>query len=224
MLALARDTYGKIVPHGAPPTRNRPQEPEPRARRLVTLADEKVEQPSFQRVHVVASYTTAAPGEAEALEVLAHLAGGGQTSHFYRELVVERKLAVAAGSYYMGTALDRTRFWIYAVPAEGVSLDTLDTATANIMARIARDGVDEADLVRARTRLVADAIYAQDNQASLARWYGASLAAGGTIADIEQWPARIDAVTNEAIMAAAASLDARRAVVGYLLPEEKAAA
>ena len=42
--------------------------------------DEKVEQPSWQRCYLAPSYRTAAPGEAEALEVLAHLLGGGQTA------------------------------------------------------------------------------------------------------------------------------------------------
>ena len=124
------------------------------------------------------SYTTAAPGEAEALEVLTHLLGGGHTSLLYRELVIERKLAVAVGAYYMGTSLDATRLWIYAMPTPGTALEQLDRAVEEVIARVADHPVDEADLQRARTRLVADAIYAQDNQASLARWYGASLATG----------------------------------------------
>ncbi|HZM07910.1 MAG TPA: pitrilysin family protein, partial [Methylocella sp.] len=43
--ALAEKYYGSIPARGAPPKRVRPREPEPRAHRLVTLADEKVEQP-----------------------------------------------------------------------------------------------------------------------------------------------------------------------------------
>ena len=114
---LARQTYGKVAARGAPPERVRPQEPEPRAHRLVTLVDEKVEQPSQQRVYLVPSYHTAEPGEAEALELLAHLLGGGETSLLYKSLVVDQKIAVNAGAYYLGTALDDTRFWVYAVPA-----------------------------------------------------------------------------------------------------------
>src|SRR4051794_2386117 len=105
---LAAEHYGRIPPRGEAPVRHRPREPEPRARRLVTLADEKVQQPSHQRVYLVPSYTSAAPGEAEALEVLAHLLGGGQTSLLYRHLVLEQKIAVMAGAYYMGTALNDT--------------------------------------------------------------------------------------------------------------------
>jgi len=34
------------------------------------------------------------------------------------------------------------------------------------------------DLQRAKTRMIADAVYAQDSQVSLARWYGEALATG----------------------------------------------
>ena len=51
-----------------------------------------------------------------------------------------------------------------------------------LIADFVAEGVDAEALERAKTRLVADAIYAQDSQATLARWYGASLATGQTIA------------------------------------------
>jgi zinc protease len=222
---LARETYGRIPARDKPPRRFRPQEPEPRAHRLVTLADPKVEQPQHERVFLVPSYKTGAPGEAEAIEVLTHLIGGGHTSLLYRELVVERKLAVAVGAYYMGTSLDATRLWIYAMPTPDTTLEALERAIDEVIARVADHPVDAADLERARTRLVADAIYAQDNQASLARWYGASLATGLTIEDISHWPERIEAVSaNDVQKAARRWLDKRRAVTGFLLPETVAAA
>jgi zinc protease len=224
---LARSIYGKLDARGEAPKRFRPREPEPRAHRLVKLADEKVEQPSHQSVFLVPSYKTAEPGVAEALEVLAHLLGGGQTSLLFKILVVDKKIAVAAGAHYAGTAVDQTRFYLYGIPAPGITLDALDAAIDAIVAQVARDGVDEADLVRAKTRLVAEAIYAQDNQATLARWYGASLAIGLKLEDIANWPDRIEAVTGEDVKKAARWLDKRRGVTGFLLPvhqEEQAAA
>ena len=221
--ALAQETYGKIPARGERPIRRRPREPEPRAERLVKLSDEKVEQPSHQRVYLTPSYATAKPGEAEALELLAHLLGGGQTSLLYSSLVVDQKIAVMAGAYYMGTALDDTRFWVYAVPAPEVSLEDLDAAVLDVIARVADEGVNEEDLARAKTRLIADAVYAQDNQASLARWYGAALTTGTTVEDVRQWPARVDAVTAEDIKQACRQwLEPRRAVTGFLLPQAPA--
>jgi zinc protease len=220
--ALAEAHYGKIKPRGEPPQRNRPQEPAPVARRLVTLNDEKVEQPSWQRCYIAPSSRTAEPGEAEALEVLAHLLGGGQTSLLYRSLVLDQRIAVVAGAHYMGTALDETRFFLYAMPNPGVTMETLDAAIDRILAKFIADGVDPAALERAKTRLVADAIYAQDSQAMLARWYGSSLATGLSMEDIRQWPTRIEAVEPAAILAAAKKhLDRRKSVTGHLLPLEE---
>jgi zinc protease len=218
VIELAEKKYGSISSRGRQLPRFRPREPEPRAQRRVTLADDKVEQPLYQSVFLVPSYMSAVPGEAEALEVLAYLLGGGHTSLLFKTLVMERKLAVSAGAHYQGTAVDDTRFYVYAVPSPGASLEAIEVAIGEAIAWVAVHGVDEADLRRAKTRLVAETIYAQDNQAALARWYGASLAAGLALDDIARWPQRIEEVTADEVKRAAHWLDRRRSVTGFLLP------
>jgi zinc protease len=223
VLGLARETYGKIPARAAPPSRTRTQEPPHRAHRLVTLTDEKVEQPAHERVFLVPSYKTAAPGEAEALETLTYMLGGGATSALYESLVVDKQLAVGAGAYYLGSAVDDTRLWVYATPAPDVTLEELDAAIDGVLKSFAEAEIDVEHLQRARTRLVADAVYAQDSQASLARWYGEALATGLTIEDVQAWPARMEAVTADDVRAAARKwLDKRRAVTGFLLPADAA--
>ena len=213
--ALAEETYGKIKPRGAKPERVRPMEPPTVASRLVTVADDKVEQPGWQRHYLAPSARTAKEGEAEALEVLGHLLGGGQTSLLYRTLVMEEKLAVSAWAYYHGTALDQSRFIVNMTPAPGVTLETLDKAFDRALAKFLHEGVDSGALERAKTRLVADATYARDSQSDLARWYGSSLAIGQTLRDVEEWPARIEAVSAEAVIEAARRwLDHKPAVTG----------
>jgi zinc protease len=220
--SLAEASYGRIPSRGEPPQRFRPQEPPARAHRLVTLADEKVEQPTQQRVYLTPSYHSAAPGTAEALETAAHLLGGGQTSRLYKSLVMDRKIAVAAGAFYMGAALDQTRFWIYAVPAPGIGLEQLDAAVVEAVDDLARSPIPDDELNRAKTRLIADAVYAQDSQAALARWYGASLTTGGSVEDVQEWPARIEKVTAQDVQRAVAEwLTKERAVTGFLLPANR---
>ena len=140
--ALAEETYGKIKPRGAKPERVRPMEPPTVASRLVTVADDKVEQPGWQRHYLAPSARTAKEGEAEALEVLGHLLGGGQTSVLYRTLVMEEKLAVSAWAYYHGTALDQSRFIVNMTPAPGVTLEALDKAFDRALAKFLDEGVD----------------------------------------------------------------------------------
>lgn len=218
---LAEETYGRIHPaNGESPRRARLKEPEIRASRLVRLADSKVEQPTAQRAYIVPSHGTAAGDEAFALEVLSQLLGGSQTSRLYRALVIERKVAVSAGAWYWNDALDMGQFGTYAVPAEGIDLDTLDRETEAVLARLREEEIGATELERAKTRLIADMIYAQDNQAHLARIYGATLTTGGTVEDVIAWPERIRAVTAADIRAVAQRyLLPGRAVIGHLVKE-----
>jgi len=218
--ALAEKTYGKVARRAELGPRMRPQEPEQRTVRQVTLADPRVAQPSFQRSYLVPSYATAKPGEAEALEVLAHILGTGSNSRLYRALVVDKNIATAAGGWYQGTSLDATKFGVYATPRPGVTLAQLEDALDTAIAEVAEAGVTKDEMERSMTRLIADAVYAQDNQATLARWYGAALTSGLTVDQVRQWPERIRAVTPDQVREAAkAWLDKRRSVTGYLVKE-----
>src|SRR5690606_4590581 len=83
---LAEETYGKVARRAAPEPRDRPKEPEPIAARTVTLADPRVTQPSVQRSYLVPAYATDEGREAEALDVLADILGGGTQSRLHQRL------------------------------------------------------------------------------------------------------------------------------------------
>jgi zinc protease len=218
--AIAENTYGKVARVAEVPPRARPEEPIPVAVRQLTMADPRVAQPSLQRSYLVPSSTTAKPGQSEALEILAQVLGGGETSRLYRALVVDRHIATSAGGWYQGTALDDTRFGVFASPLPGVTFETVEGAIDAVIARIAESGITTAEFERAKTRLIADTVYAADNQATMARWYGAALTSGGSVDKVAAWPARLRAVTPEAVQDAARTwLDKRRSVTGYLVKE-----
>ncbi len=218
---LVEATFAKVAAQPAiPAQRIRPQEPEPVAPRTVTLADPHVEQPTVKRDYLVPSAATAAAGESPALDVLAQLMGNGSNSYLYRALVVDKPLAVNANANYTGTSLDETQFSISAAPRQGVDFATVEQVIDGVIADLATNPVRAEDLERVKTQLIAEAIYAQDNQATLARWYGGGLTTGLSIEDIRSWPDRIRAVTAEQVRAAAAKwLDKKRSVTGYLIKD-----
>jgi zinc protease len=217
---LAEATYGKVPKVAEIAPRHRPQEPAPVAQRHVTLADARVELPSVTRDYLVPSSTTAKAGESEALEVLSFILGHGTTRRLYRTLVVDRELAVGAGGWYSGTALDATQFGVYGSPKPGVTLEQLESAIDAVIDDVVAKGVTAEEVELARSRLIADAIYAQDNQATMARWYGAALTTGSTVESVQSWPDRIRAVTADAVNTAARTwLDKRRSVTGYLIKD-----
>jgi len=221
---MAERTFGAVAPQPAiPAQRLRPQEPEPAAPRSVTLSDPRVEQPSVRRYYLVPSATTAAPGESAALDVLAQLMGNGSNSYLYRALVVDRPLAVSAGAGYQGTSLDATQFMISASPKPGVEFPQIEQVIDSVIADVGQNLAPLEDLERVKTQLIAEAIYAQDNQATLARWYGGALTTGLSVEDIRSWPDRIRAVTAEQVRDAAQKwLDKKRSVTGYLIKETAA--
>ena len=217
---LAEATYGKVAKVAEIGPRRRPQEPAQVAARHVTLADVQVQQPSLSRAYLVPSSVTAKAGESEALEVLSFILGHGTTSRLYRNLVVERELAVSAGGWYNGTALDASQFSVYGSPKPGVTLEQLEGAIDAVIDDVVAKGVTPDEVERAKNRLIADAIYAQDSQATMARWYGAALTTGSSVQAVQSWPDRIRAVTADSVSAAAkAWLDKRRSVTGYLIKD-----
>jgi zinc protease len=214
---LAERTYGAIAPHGERPVRFRPREPEPRAARHVAIADAKVEQPTLQRLYLVPSCRSSADRDCYSLDLLAEVLGGGPTSYLYRKLVLERAVAVNAGAWYMTSAMEDTRFSVYAVPAQGVSLEALEDAVDQALKAAPAEAFGADALERAKTRLVAETIYSTDSQSSLARIYGSALAIGETIDDVRRWPSEIEAVLQADLVATAERyLVPRRSVTGYL--------
>jgi zinc protease len=218
---LVERTFSDVAAQPAiPAQRLRPQEPVPAAPRTVTLSDARVEQCSVRRYYLVPSSITAAAGDSPALDVLAQLMGNGNNSYLYRALVVDRPLAVSAGAGYQGTSLDPTQFMISASPKPGVEFAQIEQVIDSVISEVGQNPVRSEDLERVKTQLIAEAIYAQDNQATLARWYGGALTTGLSIDDIRSWPDRIRAVTAEQVRDAAQKwLEKKRSVTGYLIKD-----
>lgn len=214
----AEATYGKVAARELRPRAEYAQ-PQRLGESRLTVYRDDVKVPILLRFYRVPSYPEAKPGEAEALEVLAQLMGGDATSALYRELVVKRRLASDAGASYEGYSRDDGQFGLYAVPRPGVRMDVLEQALDAIVRSYSSAAPKTADLERAKTQLVADAVYRRDNQYELASAYGQALVIGLTAQDVADWPDRVRAVSAEAARSAAAgNIIKQEAVTGYLLP------
>ncbi|MBO0712333.1 MAG: insulinase family protein [Acetobacteraceae bacterium] len=221
--ALAEDTYGKVPRVAEVGPRRRPMEPPQGAARTVTLADPLVTQPSLRRYYLAPSAHMAEPGVSEALELLSCVLGKGTNSRLYRTLVIDQKIAIAASAGYDSVALDYAPFRVATTPKPGVALPQVEAGLDAVLDEVKDNGVTADELDRCKNGLVADALYAQDNQATLARWFGAALMTGLTIEQVETWPDRIRQVSADAVRNAARSiLDKRHSVTGYLVPDTQA--
>jgi zinc protease len=222
---LADEHYGKLKNTFDVTARTRTEEPEPLAPRRVTLTDARAASPIVQRAYLTVSYATAAKGEAEALDVLAELLGGGATSRLYKRLVVEKRIASYAAAWYSGDGLDSGTFGVYGSPNPGGKVEPVEAEIDTVLDDIKTNGITADELARTKATLIADTVYARDNQGNLARAFGTALTTGATVNDVLEWSERIKAVTLEDVKAAAAkTLDLRRSVTGILLPAPGTAA
>ncbi|MCR6646153.1 MAG: insulinase family protein [Terricaulis sp.] len=220
---LAERYYGRLRPTRDLPSRDWVQDPAPVGPMRFVHRDEKVRQPSLARYYRAISYATDEGREAHALDVAIEILGGSQTSRLYRILVEERGLAVGAGANAQTSGRGGGVVSFGAMPAEGVSLETLEAALDEVIAEYLRDGPTEEELARAKSSLSAAAIYARDSQSNLANIFGSSLAQGETIEEVVRWPADIAAVTREeAIDIVRRTLVIESSVTGWLMAPEAA--
>jgi zinc protease len=191
--------------------------PEPAYGTTVELSHPAVRQPLFLRMWRV----PARRGDAAAsyaLEVAATALGDGPTSHLYRRLVVEQRVASALEVSYSPHAWDDATMTLAAWPAPGVTPGALAAA---LDAALADFALEPPALDSARTRLVAAVTYAQDSLTGPASWAGQALSTGTKLAAVQAWPERIadvDAAAVDAAVARHLSGPDSRFVDGVLLP------
>jgi zinc protease len=224
VLALAKKNYGPLPPSDQIKPRLRPQEPPQLAERRLVMADERVAQPYVVRSYLAPERNPGDQKQAAALKVLAELLGGsGTTSVLTRALQFDSQIAVYSSAYYDGVSVDPETFGLVVVPAEGVSLGDAEAAMDKVIAKFMTDGVNPDDLTRIKTQIRASQIYADDDSGALANEYGAALAVGLSVQDVQDWPAILQSVTADDVMAAAKLvLNKDNAVTGWLTTEESA--
>lgn len=225
VLELAKEHYGDIPRRENVGRGVRPEEPEPRTPREVTLMDERAAKPSFYRYYLAPSYASGTGLEAEALELLMRIVGENPTGRLYQELVVRQKLATTAGGWFSGTTRDYGSLGLYAIATPETELEDVEAAIDRVIKDVVENGVGEDELERARRAAIAELVYNYDSQTTMARIYGYALATGRTVEDIANHPHRLAQVTMEDVAAAAKTyLQPERSVTAKLIPDPEAVA
>ena len=214
---LAETYYGVIPANPDLPERVRSEEPPQNAERRVIFRDARVAQEYVSRSYLAPERDPGDQEAAAALTLLAEVLGGGQTSYMTEKLQFDEQKAVFSGAYYRGTSLDDTTFDVVIVPVPGLSLQEAEDAVDDVLDQFLIDGVDAEQLERIKYQLRASEIYQRDDVDRIARRYGAAMAVGLGVEDIQAWPDILQAVTAGDIMDAARSVLNRDAsVTGWL--------
>jgi zinc protease len=219
---LAEEHYGPIAPTGtAHGERKWAPVPLLSETQELVYSDPKVRQPSWSRYYSGTSETRDRE-LSYALDVGLEVLGGGMTSRLYQSLVEEQKLAINASTFAWTTLHDEGPAVISASPAPGVPLDELEAAIMAEVEKVLEEGFTDAEVERARNKLAAQAIYARDSQSYMANTFGSTLALGGSVEDVLNYPDGMRAVTTEQAIAAVRQVFGpdRHYIEAHLLPAE----
>ncbi|MBS1208728.1 MAG: peptidase [Proteobacteria bacterium] len=173
---LAADTYGKLATRALPTRKVQSEPPQAGIRRVTVKAP--AELPYLMLAWRAPALTdldgkTPASREAYALQVLAAVLDGYDGARLNRSLVRERKLAVSAGAGYDPISRgQQSLFLLEGVPSKGVTVTQLERALRAEIARVAKDGVSEAELQRIKAQLVASKVFARDSMMGQAMQIG----------------------------------------------------
>jgi zinc protease len=221
---LAQKYYGPM-PAGQPSVRQWPQEPPLKLVRHAQMQDSKAKTPRLIRQYVAPSLNAGETAQAMPLSLMAQYLGGSSTSLLYRRLVVEQKLASDVSVSYDPLNVGPSLFRIVAVPVAGTSLETLEKALDGVLNEALAGTPAEADVVRAKTQLKAEVIFAQDGLGPLAHLMGELYMIGKDEQYFYGWSDAVNTVqTTDMLSAARQVLDPALSVTGYLLPTTTAAA
>ena len=217
--SLAQRYYGSI-PKGLEVARTRTTDPPQIAARRVFMESSQIGQTRWTRRYLAPSYQHGESRHAYALQVFNEILGGNTSSRLYSKLVVERKEAVSAGSWYRANNLGPSTLGIYASPIKGKTIKELERAIDEQINLILANGVSKTELSLAKKRLRRSAIFARDSVIAPARIIGSLIFSGQEVHEIEAWPAKIEEVSQQDVIdAAKAVLKLNRSVTGILSPK-----
>ncbi|WP_232834444.1 M16 family metallopeptidase [Rhodoferax ferrireducens] len=147
----------------------------------------------------------AGDSDALALTVLAAVLDGYSGARLDRALTQgEQRVADSVGAYNGLWGRGPQLFVLAGVPAQGKTVQQVEAALREQVARIARDGVTEAELNRVKTQWVASEIYKLDSVFNQARELGSNWVQGLPLDAEERLIARLRAVSAEQVKAVAA--------------------
>ena len=202
VLALAKKYFGPLKPSKLEPPRPQ-REPLQRGRRdIVVKAPARV--PYMLMGFKVPSLKTAKEDwEPYALEVLAGILDGGNSSRLSRQLVRGSGIATSVGAGYDLYARLQTLFLFAGSPSQGKSVKDLEKAILKQVSALRDKPVTTAELNRVKVQVVASAVYERDSMFYQAMQLGKLETVGLGWRRADEYVKRVNAITAAQVQAVA---------------------
>ena len=204
---LAESTYGQIPP-GVVPARKPREEPVQTGTRRVLVkapADQAYLALSWKVPNFSGFEATDDNRDALALTLLAAVLDGYNGARLDRALAQgEGRLADRAGASNTMSGRGPQVFMLDAVPAKGKTPEQLEAALRAQIAKIAKEGVSEAEMRRVKAQWMASNVYQRDSIFNQARELGGSWIEGMPLDSAERLLESLNTITPAHVQAVAA--------------------
>lgn len=202
VLALAKKYYGPLKPEKIATQKPRPEIPQEGERRIRVKLPATIDY-LMMGYKVPTLNTIEDDWQVYALEVLAWILDGGDSSRLSKELLRAQQLVTATSVSYDLYARLETILTLTAVPAKGKNIDEVETALRKQVKRLREELVTAEELQRVKAQILTGRVYEQDSVFYQAMQLGTLETVGiGWHAD-EVFDEKIRAVTVEQIQAVA---------------------
>ena len=191
-----------------------------RAEHLLQNQKRKVEYSDTQSGYMLIGFRGANinSNEVFALDVLAEILGGNQSSKLYRNIKEQKGLAYSI-SASNGSYRDDGIFYINA-NLTPTNLEKLEKSIFNEISYIQKYGVTDEELERAKKTLVQDTYYSRESTSDIATELGYITAVSGSTELYDNYIENIKKVTAQEVKAAAQKyLGVNRSAVSIVLPK-----
>lgn len=195
---MVQQYFGEI-PRGAKIVRENNFEVPQNATKYIDMAAPANLPVLFMAYKVPSINSTEHKEEAYALLLASEILSGSTTARLPKKLVKETQQSLDASSYYNEGARYDTTFFLSAVPAEGVALETLETELKAAINELQTTLVSEEELKKILTAYRTEQIYAKDSIYSQAMAIGAAETTGEGWQNRDNLVSYLEKVTPEQI-------------------------
>lgn len=203
VLELAKKYYGPLKPTENIPPPKPQTEVEQKGLRTI-----KVKAPA-ELPYILMGYKV--PGminakekwEPYALEMLAGILDGGNSSRLSKELIRGKEIASSANAWYSGFGRLPDLFSLSGMPTKGEKLETVQAALLEQVEKLRNEPVTADELARVKAQVIASEIYERDSQQNQANVLGSLEAVGLGYKLADEYVDNILAITPEQIQAVA---------------------
>lgn len=198
VLKLAQHYFGSLKPSVIPMIK--PQvDVEPRGQRSLEVKAPAQLPILIMGYNVPSLLTAKSKEDAYALEVAAAILDGGESARFAKDIVRGRHVASAAGIHYPLYERLSTAFMLWGTPAHGRTVEALKQAFLGHIKRLQTELVQQTELDRIKTQVLAEKIYSRDSIINQANEIGSLEVVGLPWKTTDEYADRIHAVTPQQI-------------------------